>query len=138
MEEELLEGSSSSSYTEIFHEAFPQYLAMGMTVAEFWEGSSYLVKHYREAYMLKQEAFNRNAWLQNLYTYEAVSKAIYNNFNGAFGRKGKAQEYIKEPIEFENKKKKLTQEELEVRETEKLEKYFDRLEKQLLKQNTPM
>ena len=138
MEEELLIGSSSlSTYTEIFHDAFPIYLALGMTPAEFWEGSSCLTKHYREAYVQKQIMFNQQAWLQGIYIHDAVSKAIYNNFNGAFGKKGKAQEYIKEPIDFEQKKKKLTQEELEEQELKKLEEYLSKFEKNFKYLNAP-
>lgn len=60
------------SGTELFWEHFPYYLSIGMTSKEYWEGDSSLVKYYREAYKLRSERQDFNAWLQGLYIYEAL------------------------------------------------------------------
>lgn len=43
------------TYSKVFREAFPQYLAIGMSAEEFWDGEPWLVKSYREAYRIRTE-----------------------------------------------------------------------------------
>ena len=93
---------SHRSFTEIFEECFPFYLAIGMSSAEYWANDPSLVRYFRKAYEMKQEEFNNNAWLQGLYIYDAVSTAIHNAFKG---KNTKASEYAKQPYKFGNKEK---------------------------------
>ena len=58
--------------SEILWEAFPQYLAMGMTAQEYWEGDCRLAKSYYEAYLIREEQRNYDAWRNGLYTYTAL------------------------------------------------------------------
>lgn len=77
---------------------FPFYLSIGMTYEQFWEQDVELVKFYREAWKLKQEQQNYNAWLQGMYVYEAVCDAspIFHDF----AKKGtKAHPYPTKPYE---------------------------------------
>lgn len=93
------------TYTEIFEECFPFYLAIGMSFAEYWEGDSKLAQYYRKAYRIKQDEINNNAWLQGLYIYDAVSTALHNALRGFGKQKPPAKDYAKQPYELNNKVK---------------------------------
>jgi hypothetical protein len=94
--------TQDKTYTEIFEESFPFYLAIGMSSAEYWEGDCSLTRYYRKAYKIKQEEINNNSWLQGLYVYDAISTALHNALRG---KNQKAREYAKQPYNFENKEK---------------------------------
>jgi hypothetical protein len=94
--------TQEKTYTEIFEESFPFYLAIGMSSAEYWEGEPSLTRYYRKAYKIKQEEINNNAWLQGLYVYDAISTALHNALRGKSQR---AREYAKQPFNFENRNK---------------------------------
>ena len=68
------EPSEPKTLAEIFKEAFPYYLAMGMTYDEYWRDDPTLVRDYRKA----KEIENRNEewarWRQGLYIYDALIK----------------------------------------------------------------
>lgn len=102
MEQRVTEGAVPQqplSLTETFNKAFPIYLAMGMSSAEFWEQDPALVIAYREAHHLKFEEQNRLAWLQGRYIYDALC-AVSPIFHD-FARAGtKAAPYYDEPIKF--------------------------------------
>jgi hypothetical protein len=102
---ELLNPTHIKTYTEVFVECFPFYLAIGMSYAEYWEGDSTLTRYYRKAYKIKQEEINNNAWLQGLYIYDAVSTALHNALRGMGKSKPPAKDYAKEPYKFNNKEK---------------------------------
>lgn len=72
-----------------------------MTVKEFWEEDPNLLWAYRKSYIekmkLEKEKTNFSAWLQGMYVYEAVSKALYNGFR----KSGQASlDYSNSPYEF--------------------------------------
>lgn len=69
------------SFSDIFHEQFPYYLAMGMTYSEYWEQDSSLVINYRYADRLKQQQRSNDAWLQGMYIYEALGVVLGNLFS---------------------------------------------------------
>ena len=105
---ELLEEETPTqekTYTEIFEECFPFYLAIGMSFAEYWEGDSSLAQYYRKAYRIKQDEINNNAWLQGMYIYDAVSTALHNALRGMGKTKPPAKDYARQPYEFNNKAK---------------------------------
>lgn len=81
---------------------------MGMTWEQFWEQDSSLVKDYREAYQIRQDEINQNAWLQGLYIYDALCLAspLFRSFSKSGTRAG---EYPQKPYEFANgTRKRLT------------------------------
>jgi hypothetical protein len=94
--------TQEKSYSEIFEENFPFYLAIGMSSAEYWSGDPSLVRYYRKAYRIRQEEKNNNAWLQGAYIYDAVSTALHNALRG---KNSQAKTYAKQPYNFENKHK---------------------------------
>ena len=67
---------------EIFIEAFPRYLAMGMSYAEYWEKESWLVKSYREAQKSKNNDINYIAWLHGVYVLDALHNGVPVVLNG--------------------------------------------------------
>lgn len=85
--------------SEIFKKAFPVYLSMGMTSAEFWEQDPALVLAYREAHRRKFEEQNRLAWLQGRYIYDALCAAS-PLFHDLAKRGTTAAPYYSEPIKF--------------------------------------
>lgn len=87
---------AATSYREIFEDAFPHYLYMGMTPEQFWEGDSNLVVAYRKAFEMKQEADNERLWLQGAYIYDAISRLV--PIMHPFAKKGtKAEPYLDKP-----------------------------------------
>lgn len=79
-------------------------MAMGMTYEEYWDGDCDMAPAYREAYRLKQEEKNREAWLQGMYVYEAICDA--SPILHAFARPGtRAHPYAKEPYPYVKKRK---------------------------------
>ena len=95
---------------EIFKEAFPVYLAMGMTYREFWELDSSLVIAYRKAYQIKQEESNNSAWLQGLYFLQALQSGVPVFLNGIMKTKVDLPEFPQKPIPFSKDGKKKQEE----------------------------
>lgn len=94
---------------EVFDEAFPQYLAMGMTDKQFWEEDCALVIPYRKAWKIKQEEQNRFAWLQGLYVYRALQSTPIVVYG--FAKKGeKIEPYPGKPFDFDATPEKTAQE----------------------------
>ena len=91
------------THTQIFEDACPFYLAIGMTLREYWEGDASLPRYYRKAYQIKQDEFNNQAWLQGVYIYDAISTALHNALRDP--KKGRAREYAKQPYHFRQKEK---------------------------------
>lgn len=85
----------TKTYTEIFNEAFPYYLSIGMSYELFWHGEPWIVKAYREAEEMRVDRMNYEKWLQGLYIYQGIGalSPIFNPFS-----KKKPDEYMKEPI----------------------------------------
>lgn len=92
------------TYTEIFNEAFPYYLSIGMTYELYWHGEPSLVKAYHEAYEKKIERMNYEKWLQGRYIYLAIG-ALTPVLN-PLSKKHKAEEYLKEPLIITEKAKR--------------------------------
>ena len=111
------EDITHKKFTEIFEECFPFYLAIGMSSAEYWEGDPSLTRYFRKAYKIKQDENNRNAWLQGVYIYDAVSTALHNAFRS---KNTKPIDYATQPYNLENKEKT---------EFEKAKEFEDELQK---------
>lgn len=77
------------SPAEIFNEAFPYYLSIGMSYDLYWDGRPELVIPYRKADVLRQKRENNNAWLQGAYFRLAVLSSL-----------DKKAKYPKQPIEI--------------------------------------
>lgn len=98
--------SDKRTFSEVFREVFPYYMAIGMSYDEFWNQDPYLAVYYREAHELKRDEENQRLWFNGLYTFIAVSTALSNiHFDG---KKHKVNNYLTEPIRIRPK----TEEEL--------------------------
>lgn len=96
---------SPFTYTERFHKAFPQYLAIGMTPSEFWDGDCTLAVAYRKAEEIRNTRRNQELWLQGMYIYEALCD-VAPVFH-AFAKKGtKPLKYPSEPYSLTPKERK--------------------------------
>lgn len=121
------EGNSNASlgtYTERFYEAFPYYLAMGMTPEQFWEGDPDLARHYRRAEEIRNEKRNQELWLQGLYIYEALCDAspIFHSF----AKKGtKPRPYAERPYSLTDKERKKEQKAKEQSMRDKGKRYME-------------
>ena len=67
--------SAPLSYSEYFEKMCPEYMAMGMTYDEYWNGNASLVRVYRETQKIKNKQRNYEMWLQGMYYYEALLDA---------------------------------------------------------------
>ena len=70
------EPRAAQSYGDIFDELFPDYLLIGMTPEQYWDGESSLKVAYRKAYRQRRRnediIADRNAWLQGVYVRDAI------------------------------------------------------------------
>jgi hypothetical protein len=128
---ELLETpTQNKTNTEFFEESFPFYLAIGMSFAEYWEGDPKLAQYFRKAYLIKQEQFNNNAWLQGMYIYDAVSTALHNALRGMGKTKPPAKDYAKQPYDIFKKEKTPAEKAIEVeKEQEKAAAWMEQFVK---------
>jgi hypothetical protein len=101
---EVGEPSTNKTYTEIFNEAFPYYLSIGMTYELYWHGEPWLVKAYQEAYERQIDRMNYEKWLQGRYVYQAIGALV--PILNPLSKKKKAEEYLKEPLIITEKAKK--------------------------------
>ena len=87
---------STKTYTDIFDEAFPYYLSIGMSYELYWHGEPNLVKAYRKADEMRVDRMNYEKWLQGLYIYQGIG--CLTPILNPFSKKHKPEEYPKEPI----------------------------------------
>lgn len=85
--------SPQRSFTDIFDEVFPYYLAMGMTYELFWLGEPSLTLAYRKADRIRTKRMNEESWLGGYYTAEALNATVGNMFS-----KGNKHKYPSEPL----------------------------------------
>ncbi len=96
MGSELLTDSlPKKTISEVFWEAFPAYLAMGMSSDEYWNGDAQACVAYRKAYKEKLQLQDAMAWRQGLYVYHALC-CVAPYFNSIKPRK--PEEYIDHPF----------------------------------------
>lgn len=85
--------SPNKTFTAIFEEVFPAYLAIGMTWTQFWVDEPELVIAYRKADAIRKRRMNEELWLQGIYVAEALSSTVGNMFS-----KGQKHPYPAEPL----------------------------------------
>ena len=76
-EEEEPQQTSPTPYGDIFDKVLPNYMAMGMTYDQFWDGEVGMKTAYREAYRIRieqeQRIADRNNWLMGQYVISALN-----------------------------------------------------------------
>ena len=92
-----MEGTVARSFHDLFREALPQYMAVGMSQAEFWEGPLWLAGAYREAADIRDRQADAEAWRMGAYVYQALVRA--SPVLHTFAPKGvKPVEWLDEPF----------------------------------------
>ena len=91
------------SLMEVFEDALPYYLKMGMTYDQYWNGDVSAHRAYRKAEKLKQKDLNQVAWLQVMYFYEALMDAA--PAIKAFCKQ-RAKPYRNAPYDFDEEERK--------------------------------
>lgn len=85
---------------EVFDRIFPEYLVMGMTPEQFWDGESWLKKSFREAYKIRMRNDERirdqTAWLNGVYIRDAL-QSIAILVNGFVPTGAEVMEYPQMP-----------------------------------------
>lgn len=125
--EEPSKETTPQNLTELFHKVFPYYMSIGMTYDEFWRGPVWLVKAYREAYILKTRHEEWARWRSGMYVYNAllcVAPVMRAALSKTPVEPGK---YIDEPLPITEKEAK---EREEARERANFFAYVKRMEEE--------
>lgn len=89
-EEDNPKQTSPTPYGDMFDEALPHYLAMGMTWDEFWDGEYGMKKACRKAYRIRieneQRIADRNNWYMGQYMINVLQAVPL--FVAGFNTKG--------------------------------------------------
>ena len=96
-------------YSEIFEEQCSFYLSIGMTATEYWHGDAMLPKYYREAHRLRQENANHEAWLNGLYTFDALMSAL-SHLNS---KQSSHRNYAEKPYSFNRSEENTAEKKIE-------------------------
>ena len=67
---------TETPYGDIFDQLFPQYLVMGMSPEEYWDGESSLKPAYRKAYEMRMETEQRLADRNNWYMAQYIIQVL--------------------------------------------------------------
>lgn len=128
---ELVTGSSSNiaatgggkgrlpvvRYGEKFEELCGQYMSLGMTYHDYWDGDCQMAKYYREAGEYRQERENINAWLHGMYIYRAILDA--SPVLNALSKRKTPHKYLDSPIPLTKRAIERADEEKEFRKMKK-------------------
>lgn len=75
-EKEQSKQTSQTPYGDMFDDLFPQYLLIGMTPEQYWDGEYGLKIAYRKAYRMRieneQRMADRNNWYMGQYIMAAI------------------------------------------------------------------
>ena len=71
------EPRTATPYGDIFDEALPQYMAMGMTWDEYWDGEAGMKRALRKAYRIRLENEQRISDQQNWYMGQYIIAALH-------------------------------------------------------------
>ena len=100
-----------------------------MSPEQFWDGDVWLTKYYRKAYEYKKQEWNTQAYLNGLYTYEAILRA--SPVLHAFAKRGtKPMPWRDAPIELAT-----TKEQADAIKARKGKELQDKLAEQMMKIN---
>jgi len=101
----------SASLTQTFEKLCPIYMSYGMSYDEFWYGSPYRAKFYREAKEISTKEKDTEFWMQGVYIYDALCRV--SPILHAFSKSGtKPLPYVEMPYlsAKEEKEKQISKE----------------------------
>jgi len=67
---------TDTPYGDIFDQLFPQFLVMGMSPEEYWDGESSLKAAYKKAYEIRMETEQRLADRNNWYMAQYIINVL--------------------------------------------------------------
>lgn len=102
------------TYTEVFEEVFPYYLAIGMSYEQFWFDEPSIVAAYRKADEIRRRRMNEELWLSGIYTSEALASTVGNMFS-------------KEKYHYPSEPKPITRAEVEERQAREEKARMERI-----------
>ena len=111
-EEKQPKQTSPTPYGDMFDEALPQYLAIGMPYDLFWDGEFGTKRAFRKAYQFRMETeqriADRNNWYMGQYIMSALAATALRV--AGFNTKGGLPDYVDKPFmdRYEEKKKEET------------------------------
>jgi len=119
--------SKKITYSDIFYDALPYYLSIGMHPSEYWEGNIYMAEAYRKAHRLQLIEQNQDNYLKGLYTFHAVGIALSNVHLD--GKKHKTNNYLANPFDLYSteEEKRAKAEKKAQEETQRIIAYLDSL-----------
>lgn len=88
-------------YTELLESVCPDYIAMGMSYDEFWNGPNDAPRMYMKAHVKKREMANEEAWMHGLYVQNAIA--------ACFSGKKNPFKYPEKPFGFNSEQKEKTE-----------------------------
>lgn len=100
----------------MFWDAFPFYLAIGMTYDQYWNQDCTLVKYYRKANEIRKDQINNQMWMQGAYIYEAIMDLV-PALNPMTKPGIKPQPYLSKPLP------RTTKDAIEQKKAEEAEQY---------------
>ena len=88
---------SRGSVCDIFSRALPEFMAMGMTPEQFYEGHSWLAVSYKAADAIARRRSNFDSYLMSAYMYDTLLRLapMFNPFD-----KRKVEAMMKEPFDL--------------------------------------
>lgn len=89
-------GNPAISFSQIFYNHLPYYLALGMTWDQYWNDDVTIVKYYRQMDEIRKRRENEMLWLQGAYFYNALCSA--SPLFVAFNKRPKPQPYLDKPL----------------------------------------
>ena len=122
----MVSGSvTKATLKQLFEEACPYYLSIGMTWSQFWEQDVKIAEQFRKADELKKERDNLMAWLYGRYVYDALCEASpLFRFSMKGGRT--------EPMPYNSEPYPITEAEAEEREKREQKRLMERMKMQFM------
>lgn len=113
-----------TSFTEIFEERCPVYMAMGMTYDEYWNGNPEMARFVRQTHKLRKETVNEQLWLQGIYVMRAL-QAVWPMFNALAGPDAEGRTYPEKPIPLTEEQAKQDEKDKEKQSMLELQAYLE-------------
>ena len=88
---------SRGSVCDIFSRALPEFMAMGMTPEQFYDGHSWLAVSYKAADAIARRRSNFDSYLMSAYMYDTLLRLapMFNPFD-----KRKVESMMEEPFDL--------------------------------------
>lgn len=114
------------THTETFEKLCPEYIAIGMTYEQFWDGDPKIAKFYRQAQEIKERKVNTHMWLLGAYVYEAICD-VSPILNIGAKKGSKPIPWRERPFAITEKDRKEEERQKEIKSYQNCKAYFARM-----------